>query len=82
MELKPYLDNDFYIKESRDMITIVQSMIIAGSYQLFYLHEEARWCYKISHIESLINNRSRAIFVNIACTRFTKLEPHLDGYGI
>lgn len=32
MELKPYLDNDFYIKESRDMITIVQSMIIAGNY--------------------------------------------------
>lgn len=31
MELKPYLDNDFYIKESRDMITIVQSMIIAGN---------------------------------------------------
>ncbi|KAG5680069.1 hypothetical protein PVAND_009597 [Polypedilum vanderplanki] len=31
MELKPSVDsNDFYIKESRDMITIVQSMIIAG----------------------------------------------------
>ncbi|CAG9806124.1 unnamed protein product [Chironomus riparius] len=30
MELKPCADSDFYIKESRDMITIVQSMIIAG----------------------------------------------------
>ncbi|CAO1383800.1 unnamed protein product [Diamesa hyperborea] len=30
MELQPYEDNDFYIKESRDMITIVQSLIIAG----------------------------------------------------
>lgn len=32
MELKPSLDNDLYIKESRDMITIVQSMLIAGNY--------------------------------------------------
>lgn len=31
MGLQPYVDNDFYIKESRDMITIVQSMIIAGN---------------------------------------------------
>lgn len=31
MELNPYLDNDFYIKESRDMITVVQSMLIAGN---------------------------------------------------
>jgi hypothetical protein len=35
MELKPYQDSDFYIKESKDMITIVQSMIIAGNYQVF-----------------------------------------------
>jgi hypothetical protein len=40
MELKPYLDNDFYIKESRDMITVVQSMIIAGNYQLLLLSFE------------------------------------------
>lgn len=40
MELKPYLDNDFYIKESRDMITIVQSMLIAGNYQQFRLHKK------------------------------------------
>lgn len=40
MELKPYLDNDFYIKESRDMITIVQSMIIAGNYQVFHSNTE------------------------------------------
>lgn len=37
MELKPYADNDFYIKESRDMITIVQSMIIAGNYRVFHM---------------------------------------------
>lgn len=35
MGLQPYADNDFYIKESRDMITIVQSMIIAGNYRVF-----------------------------------------------
>lgn len=40
MELKPYLDNDFYIKESRDMITIVQSMIIAGNYQGLHRHRK------------------------------------------
>lgn len=34
MELQPYVDNDFYIKESKDMITIVQSMLMAGNYQV------------------------------------------------
>jgi hypothetical protein len=31
LELQSYTESDFFIKESRDMITIVQSMIIAGN---------------------------------------------------
>lgn len=31
LELKPTLDNDFFVKESRDMITIVLSMMTKGN---------------------------------------------------
>lgn len=50
MELQPYVDNDFYIKESKDMITIVQSMIIAGNYQLLsYMHSKDKNQVLLSH---------------------------------
>ncbi|XP_059608445.1 RNA-binding protein fusilli isoform X2 [Phlebotomus argentipes] len=30
LELKPYSDSDFYVKESRDMVTIIQALLSAG----------------------------------------------------
>uniref|UniRef100_A0A1L8DGE4 Putative splicing factor hnrnp-f n=1 Tax=Nyssomyia neivai TaxID=330878 RepID=A0A1L8DGE4_9DIPT len=30
LELKPYSDSDFYVKESRDMVTIIQALLTAG----------------------------------------------------
>lgn len=57
MELKPYEESDFYIKESRDMTTIVQSMLIAGNYLVFVcVNEKAVLlalnydCFKIKHL--------------------------------
>uniref|UniRef100_A0A1B0CWC1 Putative rna-binding protein fusilli n=1 Tax=Lutzomyia longipalpis TaxID=7200 RepID=A0A1B0CWC1_LUTLO len=30
LELKPYSESDFYVKESRDMVTIIQALLTAG----------------------------------------------------
>lgn len=57
MELQPYEDNDFYIKESRDMITIVQSLIIAGNYPFPF-------AYILSSLVSLLPDLLMIVFVN------------------
>lgn len=57
MGLQPYVDNDFYIKESRDMITIVQSMIIAGNYRVLF-----RPVFTIMIVGYLFYNQARDAF--------------------
>lgn len=67
MGLQPSVDNDFYIKESRDMITIVQSMIIAGNYwQVFLFYNQVRCfdddCIRLS---LFVSNNTLAHFSNL-----------------